>query len=217
MRENHLCVGSFESTAQYPAGGRETVLGRRRIPALDYPHLFGRHSKKLVACLKPDLLPEQPPDPNSSKPITSRHAYEHSIAPDQDSTTTDLPPEAEADLCDAFHASLGVYKAASQPDRRPLKSSVSPAHPARFLADNPEVLYKKDGNTCIPVGSSSVSAKFHYGHVPDDNSTIPAAPHTLVCHSNQTSVSTPGYAMVDRGVNGCIMGNDACIEILNRA
>eukprot|EP00536_Pseudo-nitzschia_multiseries_P018989 jgi/Psemu1/58366/gm1.58366_g len=122
-------------------------------------------------------------------------------------------PNDEATLRDAFHASLGLYKAASQPNSRPLKSSVSPAHLSRFLADNPEVHYKKDGNTYVPVGSSSLSASFHKWYIPNNESSSPIIPSVPVYHSNQTAVSKPGYAMVDRGANGCIIGNDACCLI----
>eukprot|EP00536_Pseudo-nitzschia_multiseries_P005269 jgi/Psemu1/12096/gm1.12096_g len=158
--------------------------------------------KKLVVCLQPDLLDDTPLDPNSTKPIT-RRAYEHNIE-------QELPPKDEASVRDAFHTSLGVYKASSQSDNRPLKSSVSPAHPA-FLADNPEVLYKKEGSVCVPVGHSSLSAKFHHWSPPDCEPCVPPGTPTTVYHSNKTNVSTPGYAMVDRGANGCIIGNDACL------
>eukprot|EP00536_Pseudo-nitzschia_multiseries_P006533 jgi/Psemu1/15516/gm1.15516_g len=167
------------------------------------------NKKKLVACLRPDLLPKRPPDPNSIKPI-SRRAYEHSVVHDQDSSMVEPPDETT--VRNAIHASLGLYKAESQPDDRPLKSSVSPAHPARFLADNPNVLYKKDGDTYIPVAGSSLSANFHKWSVHDDLSLpSPSGSLTRVYHSNKTSVSKPGYAMVDRGANGCIIGNNACL------
>eukprot|EP00536_Pseudo-nitzschia_multiseries_P011038 jgi/Psemu1/27670/gm1.27670_g len=176
--------------------------------------LLADDKKKLVACLQPELLPEQSPNPNSAKPI-SQPAYEHSIAPDPataPSTITEpsqLTPDAEADARNAFHVSLGVYKASSEADNLPLKSSVSPAHYARFLVDNPSVLYKKDATTYIPVGSASLSAKSHHWFVPE--SCVSQEPTTTVYHSNKTNVSTPGYAMVDHGANGCIIDNDACL------
>eukprot|EP00536_Pseudo-nitzschia_multiseries_P010299 jgi/Psemu1/25530/gm1.25530_g len=113
------------------------------------------NNKKLVACLRSDLLADTLLDPNSTKPIT-RRACEHDVQ-------QTLPPEDEASLRDAFHASLGVYKAASQSDSRPLKSSVSPAHP--------EVLYKKEGNVYVPP------------------CVFPGTP-TAVYHSNKTNVHT---------------------------
>eukprot|EP00536_Pseudo-nitzschia_multiseries_P001595 jgi/Psemu1/3625/gm1.3625_g len=149
-------------------------------------------------------------DPNSTKPI-SRRAYKHSVVQEHIPATDDPHPGKEAAKRDAFHASLGLYKAASQSNTRPVKSSVSPAHPSRFLADNPEVLYKKDGNTYIPVGCSSMSANFHKWYTPEDNSPPPSAPLIYVYHSNNTDVSKPGYAMVDRGANGCIIGSYACL------
>eukprot|EP00536_Pseudo-nitzschia_multiseries_P015748 jgi/Psemu1/43643/gm1.43643_g len=115
----------------------------------------------LQQCGSSYLLPETALDPNSTKPIT-RRAYEHSIASDQVLTACSDPEEphqvltsdAEADARRAFHASLGVHKTISEEvDHRPLKSSVSPAHPARFLADNPSIRYTKDGTTSIPVAS----------------------------------------------------------------
>eukprot|EP00536_Pseudo-nitzschia_multiseries_P019373 jgi/Psemu1/60384/gm1.60384_g len=142
-------------------------------------------------------------DPNSSKPIT-RRAYEHN-------TEQNLSPTDEASARAAFHESVGVYKASSQSDNRPLKSSVSPAHPARFLADNPDVLYRKEGSVYVPVGQSSLSAKFHHWSPPDCEPCVSPETPITVYHSSKTNVSTPGYAMVDRGANGCIIGNDACL------
>eukprot|EP00536_Pseudo-nitzschia_multiseries_P014229 jgi/Psemu1/214147/e_gw1.674.34.1 len=169
--------------------------------------------KRLVACLRPELLDTAlPPDPNSSKPIT-RRAYEHHTDEQVPSPATEqvLSPADESSARSAFHASLGVYKSSSQADTRPLRSSVSPAHPARFLADNPDILYKKEGNVYIPVEQTSRSVNFHYWAPLECESPVSSANPIATYHSSKTAVSTPGSAMVDRGANGCIIGNDACL------
>eukprot|EP00536_Pseudo-nitzschia_multiseries_P012090 jgi/Psemu1/30862/gm1.30862_g len=147
------CAGRTpDSSTRLPTSVWQTLTkpgmkARLNLPAED--------KKKLVACLRPDLLPEQPHDPNLPNPV-SQCAYEHSVAPDQtpdDYITTNpsqLSPAAETDARNAFHASLGIYKATSESDTRPFKSS-------------------KDGTTYIPVGGPSLSAKFHYWYLPDSH------------------------------------------------
>eukprot|EP00536_Pseudo-nitzschia_multiseries_P015565 jgi/Psemu1/43065/gm1.43065_g len=190
--------GDYQDYAVYKAG-------RTPDPTTRLPSAVWKTLSKHVACLRSELLDAAlPPDPNSSKSIT-RRAYEHHTDEQV------LSPDEESSARSAFHESLGVYKASSQSDNRPLKSSVSPAHPARFLADNPDILYKKEGNVYVPVGQPSMSVKFHHWASPDCESHVSPANPIATYHSSKTNVSTPGYAMVDRGANGCIIGNDACL------
>eukprot|EP00536_Pseudo-nitzschia_multiseries_P008473 jgi/Psemu1/20492/gm1.20492_g len=107
---------------------RQGMKGWLNIPADD--------KKKLVACLRSELLPERHHDPNDTKPI-SRKAYthDHSVTflnneatPKVDVSndpSTNLHPAVENDRRRLFHASLGVYKSQtlSTKDQRPLKSS----------------------------------------------------------------------------------------------
>eukprot|EP00536_Pseudo-nitzschia_multiseries_P018601 jgi/Psemu1/56346/gm1.56346_g len=206
--------GDYQDYAVYKAG--RTPDPSTRLPSAVWKTL-SKHGmkhwlgftaddkKRLVACLRSELLDaEIPPDPNSSKPITCR-AYEHHTDEQV------LSPDEETSARSAFHESLGVYKASSQSDNRPLKPSVSPAHPAQFLADNLDIPYKKEGNVYVPAGQPLLSAKFHHWSPPDCESHVSPANPTATYHSSKTYVSTPGYAMVDRGANGCIIGNDACL------
>eukprot|EP00536_Pseudo-nitzschia_multiseries_P018959 jgi/Psemu1/58232/gm1.58232_g len=153
--------GDYQDYAVYKAG--RTPDPTTRLPSAVWTTLSKQgmkhwlgftadDKKRLVACLRSELLDAVlPPDPNSSKPIT-RRAYEHHTDEQVPSPATEqvLSPADESSARSAFHASLGVYKSSSQSDTRPLKSSVSPAHPARFLADNTDILYKKEGNVYIP-------------------------------------------------------------------
>eukprot|EP00536_Pseudo-nitzschia_multiseries_P011992 jgi/Psemu1/30616/gm1.30616_g len=197
---------------------RQGMKGWLNIPADD--------KKKLAACLRSELLPERQHDPNNTKPI-SRKAYTHNhsvtffdneLAPKIDDSTgpsVDLHSAVENNRCGLFHASLGVYKSqtSSTKDQRPLKSSVSPAHPARFLAENPDVLYKKDGKTYVPVGKSSMLVNFHKWYQPEGDIS-PENDGNISVYTyctNKTSVSEPGFAMVNQGANECIIGNDACL------
>eukprot|EP00536_Pseudo-nitzschia_multiseries_P008171 jgi/Psemu1/19778/gm1.19778_g len=118
--------GDFQDYAVYHAGRTPDPSTRLPTPAwqtLSKPgmkawlNLPAEDKKKLVACLLPDLLPEQPPDPNLTKHI-SRRAYEHSIASDQDpapptiltESTQLTPDDPETNARTAFHASLGTSK-----------------------------------------------------------------------------------------------------------
>eukprot|EP00536_Pseudo-nitzschia_multiseries_P014104 jgi/Psemu1/37566/gm1.37566_g len=161
----------------------------------------------------------------SVKPITRKaYQHEHLVSFREDDTSTkdehansaaDLHPAVENDRRGVFHASLGVYKSTTSPskDQRPLKSSVSPAHPAQFLSDNPDIQYQKDGDTQIPVGTPSYSANFHQWYTPEEDLTFPnGGPVTSYTYRiHKTTVTSPGFAMVDRGANGSIIGNDACL------
>eukprot|EP00536_Pseudo-nitzschia_multiseries_P014990 jgi/Psemu1/40807/gm1.40807_g len=152
------------------------------------------------------------------------YTHGHSVSFLEDDTSSsdthtnasaDLHPAVENDHRGVFHASLGVYKSqtSSLKDQRPLKSSVSPAHPARFLSENPDIWYKKDGDTQIPVGKSSYSVNFHQWYNPDDDLTFPHDNQipSYTYRAHKATVTNPGFAMVDRGANGCIIGNDACL------
>eukprot|EP00536_Pseudo-nitzschia_multiseries_P002438 jgi/Psemu1/5547/gm1.5547_g len=191
---------------------RQGMKGRLNIPADD--------KKKLVACLRPELLPDQQHDPNDTKPI-SRKAYthDHSVTflndeatpktDDHNDASADLHPAVENDRRGLFHAPLGVYKSqtSSTKDQQPLKPSVSPAHRARFLSKTLDVQYKKEGNTYVPVGKSSMSMNFHKWYQPEDDISSQNDGH-ISMHTycaNKTSVSKPGFAMVDQGANGCII------------
>eukprot|EP00536_Pseudo-nitzschia_multiseries_P010376 jgi/Psemu1/25747/gm1.25747_g len=172
--------GGYQDYAVYKAG--RTPDPSTRLPSTVWQTL-SKHGMKhwlgfkaddkrrLVACLRSKLIDDKlPPDPNSSKPIT-RRAYEHHT------DEQEVSPEEEASAQSAFHESLGVYKATSQSDNRPLKLSISPVHPARFLADNPDVLYQKEGSVYVPAGQSSLSAKFHHWSPFECESCVsPAAP-----------------------------------------
>eukprot|EP00536_Pseudo-nitzschia_multiseries_P001339 jgi/Psemu1/3118/gm1.3118_g len=121
---------------------------------------FSPKSKKIVvASLRSELLPDGQPDPNAFKPITRKaYTHEHSVTFLEDDTSSgdnhtnaseDLHLAVENDRRGVFHASLGVYKSqtSSSKDQQPLRSSVSPAHPARFLSENPDIRYKRDAST----------------------------------------------------------------------
>eukprot|EP00536_Pseudo-nitzschia_multiseries_P015981 jgi/Psemu1/219753/e_gw1.991.23.1 len=56
-----------------------------------------------------------------------------------------------------------------------------------------------------------MSVKFHHWASPDCESHVSPSHPIATYHSSKTNVSTPGYAMVDRGANGCIIGHDACL------
>eukprot|EP00536_Pseudo-nitzschia_multiseries_P019572 jgi/Psemu1/61572/gm1.61572_g len=205
--------GDYQDYAVYKAG--RTPDPTTRLPSAVWTTLSKQgmkhwlgftadDKKRLVACLRLSSL--------MLKPIT-RRAYEHHTDEQALSTATEqvLSPADESSARSAFHASLGVYQSSSQSDTRPLKSSVSPAHPARFLADNPDILYKKEGNVYIPVEQTSRSVNFHYWAPLECESPVSSANPIATYHSSKTAVSTPGSAMVDRGANGCIIGNDACL------
>eukprot|EP00536_Pseudo-nitzschia_multiseries_P013237 jgi/Psemu1/34513/gm1.34513_g len=167
---------------------------------------FSPEGKKIVvASLRHDLLSKDQPDPNNVKPIT-RKAYQHghSVSFLEDDTsnkdehvnsTSDLHPAVENDRRGVFHALLGVYKSntSSSKDQRPLKSS--------------------DGDTQIPVGTSSYSANFHQWYNPDDDLTFSHDSHvtSYTYSAHKATITNPGFAMVDCGANGCIIGNDACL------
>eukprot|EP00536_Pseudo-nitzschia_multiseries_P019436 jgi/Psemu1/60743/gm1.60743_g len=198
--------GDYQDYAFYKAG--RTPDPTTRLPSAVWKTLSKQgmkhwlgftadDKKRLVACLRSELLDAAlPPDPNSSKPIT-RRAYEH-ITDEQVHSPDDeqvLSPAEESSARSAFHASLGVYKVSSQSDNRPLKSSVSPAHPARFLADNPDILYKKEGNVYVPAGQPSMSVRFHHWASPDCEPPVSPVNPVATYHSSKTAVSTPGSAM----------------------
>eukprot|EP00536_Pseudo-nitzschia_multiseries_P006128 jgi/Psemu1/14525/gm1.14525_g len=197
-------------TAIWKTLSRQGMKGWLNIPVED--------KQNLVACLRSELLPDRQPDPNATKPITRKaYTHDHSVTflddetskiDDPNATLEDLHPAVENDCRGVFHKSLGIYKSqtSSVNNQKPLKSSVSPAHPTRFLSENPDICYKKDGNTLVPVGKSSFSVNFHKWYQPKDNQV---SVYTYCAH--KTSVSTPGFAMVDRGANGCIIGNDVCL------
>eukprot|EP00536_Pseudo-nitzschia_multiseries_P014547 jgi/Psemu1/39086/gm1.39086_g len=185
--------GDYQDYAVYKAG--QTPEPSTRLPSTVWRTLSKHGMKHWLGFQADD---------KKKIPIT-RRAYEHHTDEQK------LSPEEEASARSAFHESLGVYKATSQSDNRPFKSSVSPAHPARFLADNPDVLYQKEGSVYVPAGQSSLSANFHHWSPLACESCVSPATPVAVYHSSKTNVSTSGYAMVDHGANGCIIGNDACL------
>eukprot|EP00536_Pseudo-nitzschia_multiseries_P004415 jgi/Psemu1/9919/gm1.9919_g len=84
--------------------------------------------------------------PVSTKPITHR-SYSHGFSQDDNGLFMDnlnVPPGT-----DKMNTSPSPPKAPPPKDTRPLKSLVSLGHPAHFLADNPDILYKKQGNIYV--------------------------------------------------------------------
>eukprot|EP00536_Pseudo-nitzschia_multiseries_P011273 jgi/Psemu1/28372/gm1.28372_g len=213
--------GDFQDYAVYRTGRAPDPS--TRLPASSIWQTLTKHGmktwlsmhaedkQKLVACLRPDLMQDQTPDPNSTKPI-SRRAYEHSIVADQATAPSTITAPSQLSTPEADDARSAYSMSLLGFTKRLLKSTI-----ALSVADNPSVLYKKEGNTYIPVGSSSLVAKFHYWSLPEfellpEPESLVLTDHaTMVYHSNKTNVSAPGYAMVDRGANGCITGNDACL------
>eukprot|EP00536_Pseudo-nitzschia_multiseries_P011895 jgi/Psemu1/30428/gm1.30428_g len=214
--------GDYHDYAVFKAGRSPDPT--TRLPSGIWKAL-SQGKKIVVASLRSELLPESQPDPNAIKPITRKaYTHEHSVTFLEDDTSSsdnhtnaseDLHLAVENDRQGVFHASLGVYKSqtSSSKDHQPLKSSVSPAHPARFLSENPDIQYKRDGDTLVPLGKSSDSVNFHQWYKPKDDLTLQHNNHVsaYTYRAHKATVSNPGIAMVDRGANGCIIGNDACL------
>eukprot|EP00536_Pseudo-nitzschia_multiseries_P006918 jgi/Psemu1/16438/gm1.16438_g len=55
-----------------------------------------------------------------------------------------------------------------------------------------------------------MSVNFHKWYQPSDDTPGGHNMATTSYHANQT-VSKPGYAMIDRGANGCIIGHNTCL------
>ena len=94
---------------------------------------------------------------------------------------------------------------------KPLKSDLHAAHPARLLSDAKEVVYKKNGNTFVAVGT--MNARMHRWMTVEevsetDTTTIGGVTYNV---SASKLMQLLCQALIDRGANGCVFGSDCTL------